>query len=271
MKKSETFDMRSAMRTMCIALGIAGVLWFLGRGALSTPPVSSWSQFQRWLGERSTAESAIAALRATAVVAACYLGIVTGLTIVAKVASIEHLDRVARWLVPRSLRPLLGLAVGAGVATAAASMTVPRDAEPTRVATVTLEAPTDATATMYFVTESVPATSIATALASTTSTPVTLSPVPTFTPATLPEHAPAAPMLAAPPTWTIAPGEHLWAVARETLADSWHRAPTDAEVTPYWRALIEINRSRLIDPSNADYVLAGQSFVLPDVPAAPGK
>jgi hypothetical protein len=205
-------------------------------------------------------------------VAAWYLGSVTGLTIVAKVASIEHLDRVARWLVPRSLRPLIGLAVGAGVVTAAASMTVPRDAPPTRLATVTLEAPTDATATMYFVTEPV-AVSTTLALAPTTSAPVTtLSPAPTFTPIALQEHAPTvAPTLAAPPTWTIAPGEHLWAVARETLADSWHRAPTDAEVTPYWRALIEINRSRLIDSTNADYVLAGQIFVLPDVPTAPGK
>ena len=39
-------------------------------------------------------------------------------------------------------------------------MTVPRDAAPTHVATVMLEAPSDATATMYIVSESVPATTV---------------------------------------------------------------------------------------------------------------
>jgi hypothetical protein len=265
MKATDTFDRRSAMRTACLALAIAVALWLLGRGALATPPVDSWTEFQRWLGERSTAEGAIAALRATAMVAACYLGVVTALTIAANVASMEGLDRVVRSLVPRSVRPLMGLAVGAGVATAAVSVTVPRDTAPTRVATITLEAPTDATATMYFVTESDPPSSIVTTLAPTTSPPTTLVPPPVVTPATMPSAA----STPAPLTWTIAPGEHLWAVARETLADSWQRAPTDAEVTPYWQQLIETNRSRLIDATNPDYVLAGQTFLLPDVPAAP--
>ena len=87
-----------------------------------------------------------------------------------------------------------------------------------------------------------------------------------ITPAVLPDPAPS---VATPRTWTIAPGEHLWAVARETLADSWQRPPSDGEVARYWRELIETNRSRLIDSSNADYVLPGQTFVLPDVPIAP--
>ena len=275
MKSTDTFDMRSAVRTTCIALAVAVALWLLGRGALSTPPVDSWTQFQRWLGERSTAEAAIAALRATAMVAACYLGAVTALSIAANAASFDDLDRVARALVPRSVRPLIGLAVGAGVATAAVSVTVPRDTAPTRIATVTLESPTDATATMYFVTEPVPPTSIADTLAPSTSPPTTLTPLPVVTPATIP--AAAASRVPHPrtdgcsATWTIAPGEHLWAVASETLADSWHRAPTDAEVVPYWRQVIETNRSRLIDAGNPDYVLAGQTFVLPDVPAVPAS
>ena len=267
MTATNTFDMRSAVRTTCTALAIAFALWLLGRGALSTPPVDSWTQFQQWLGERSTAEAAIAALRATAMAAACYLSAVTALSIAAKLTSFDNLDRVARSLVPRSLRPLIGVAVGASVATAAVSVTVPRDTAPTRIATVTLEAPTDATATMYFITEPVPSTSIAT----------TLTPPTVVTPATMPAApAPPSPSAVLPPptaaephTWTIAPGEHLWAVATETLADSWHRVPTDAEVAPYWRELIETNRSRLIDATNADYVLPGQTFVLPAVPTLP--
>ncbi len=281
MKSTDTFNMRSAVRTTCFSLGVAVALWLLGRGALATPPIDSWTQIQRWLGERSTAEAAIASLRATAMVVACYLGIVSALTIAAKVASLDHLEQLARSLLPRSLRPLIGLAVGAGVATAAASITVPRDSAPTRVATIILEAPSDATATMYFVTDPLPVTSTTvTTLAPNTASSTTLAPMPVVTPATLPPTttvpAPSvatlpSPTVAVAQTWTIAPGEHLWAVASETLADSWHRAPTDAEITPYWHQLIETNRNRLIDSSNADYVLAGQTFVLPDVPAAPVK
>ena len=266
MSATDTFDRRSGIRTTAAALGIAAALWLLGRGALSTPPVDSWTEFQRWLGDRSTAEAAIASLRATAVVAACYLAAVSTLTIVASAASADHLYRLARSLVPRSIRPLIGLAVGAGVATAAASMTVPRDATPNRVATVILEAPSDATATMYIVTEPSPPTSTATTLTtlplSPPVPPVAAEPTPPST--TLPTPAATAPHI-----WTIAPGEHLWAVASETLTDSWHRAPTDAQVTRYWRELIEANRTRLIDATNPDYVLAGQTFVLPEVPAAP--
>ena len=83
-----------------------------------------------------------------------------------------------------------------------------------------------------------------------------------------PEPAAPAPIVA-PRSWTIERGDHLWGVAFETLADSWRRPPTDMEVVPYWRALIERNRARLVDPSNADYVLPGQVFELPDVPAGP--
>ena len=271
MKATDTFDVRASLRTTIGPLVTAAALWLLGRGALSTPPVDSWTQFRQWLGHRSTAEAAIAALRATAVVAACYLGAVSGLTMVARAASFDHLERLARSLIPRSMRPLIGLAVGAGVATAAVSMTVPRDRAPTRVATVTLEAPTDATATMYLVTEPVPLTSIATTIVSPVFIPATL-PAPASTPTPAPASPSVtvpAPAAADPRIWTIAPGEHLWAVARETLADSWHRAPTEAEVTPYWREVIETNRSRLIDSANPDYVLAGQTFVLPAIPPEP--
>jgi hypothetical protein len=272
MKPTNTFDLRSAARTACLALGVATALWLLGRGALSTPPIDSWTQFERWLGERSTPEAAIASLRATAMIAACYLGIVSVLTIVANIASLGHLEQLARSLLPGSLRPLIGLAVGAGVVTAAASVSVPRDSAPTHVATITLEAPTDATATMYFVTEPVAATTTVTTLAANIAPSTTLAPQPIVV---APEPPPPptvtlpAPTIAAPRTWTIARGEHLWAVAAETLADSWQRMPTDAEVAPYWHQLIETNRGRLIDSTNADYVLAGQTFVLPDVPAAP--
>jgi hypothetical protein len=268
MNATQPATIKATVRTTALSLGVAAALWLLGRGALSTPPVDSWTQLQRWLGDRSTAEAAIAALRATGAIAACYLGAITGLTLVARMASLDRLDRFARSLIPRSLRPFIGLAVGAGVATAAASMTVPRDARPTHVATVTLEAPTDATATMYIVSDSLPPTTVASLTVPSTTVATAAAPLPPPTTSPSAVVTPAAPAPApAPRTWTIARGDHLWAVASETLADAWHRPPTDSEIVPYWHDLIEMNRSRLVDPANADFVLAGQVFVLPDVPS----
>jgi nucleoid-associated protein YgaU len=37
----------------------------------------------------------------------------------------------------------------------------------------------------------------------------------------------------------------------------------DAEVVPYWRAVIEANRDRLADRDNPSLVFPGQEFVLP--------
>ena len=268
MNTADPMTIKSTTRTTGLSLGVAAALWLLGRGSLSTPPVDSWTQLQRWLGDRSTAEAAIAALRATGAVTACYLGAVTGLALVARIASLERLDQVARSLIPRSVRPFIGLAVGASVATAAASMTVPRDATPTHVATVTLEAPTDATATMYIVSESSPPTTVASLTTPSTTIVTTMSVPPAVAPPQIVTPAAPAPTMA-PHTWTIERGDHLWAVARETLADTWHRSPTDTEIVPYWHDLIEMNRGRLVDPANPDYVLAGQTFVLPDVPSRP--
>ena len=68
-----------------------------------------------------------------------------------------------------------------------------------------------------------------------------------------------------PATWTIQRGDHLWGVAEATLARHLARSPTDAEITPYWSRLIETNRHRLIDPTNPDLVIAGQTFELPPI------
>ena len=259
-------EVRASARVMVLSLGVAGALWLLGRGALATPPIESWTQFREWLGARSTVTAAIAALRASGAVVALYVSTISLLAIIAEITSFVALGRVAHSLVPRSLRPLVGVALGAGVATAAASLAVPRTTAPTHLATLVLDAPSDATATMYLVSEHAP-TTVAIAPTIAAATPPELI-VDTTTPP-LPPTA-SAPELPAPVgtirTWTIERGDHLWAVAHETLADSWQRAPTDAEVVPYWRELIERNRSRLIDPANPDYVLAGQVFELPDVP-----
>jgi hypothetical protein len=122
----------------------------------------------------------------------------------------------------------------------------------------------------------------------TSTSPASTTPTPDADPGTPPSApAPAAAPSASPPggtaatagsasgadaavtTWRIAPGDHLWHVAAATLARAWGRPPTDDEIVPYWRALIDANASRLAVPGNADLVYPGQVFTLPTVPPVP--
>ncbi|HVE47911.1 MAG TPA: hypothetical protein VNA57_14340 [Acidimicrobiales bacterium] len=102
-------------------------------------------------------------------------------------------------------------------------------------------------------------------------------------PAPSPEAIPAPPAPSAPPAspdppapalelqparWEIRAGQHLWVVAEAVLSSAWQRPPTDAEVDPYWRHLVETNRSILRDRSNPDLVYPGQVLTIPPPPAA---
>lgn len=98
-------------------------------------------------------------------------------------------------------------------------------------------------------------------------TPVPLPPPPAA-PSEPAEPEPAEPAVPVTPvepsaTWTIAPGEHLWAVAEATLAERSPSPPSDVEVARYLRVLIEANRDRLVDPANPDLVHPGLVVVLP--------
>ncbi len=66
--------------------------------------------------------------------------------------------------------------------------------------------------------------------------------------------------------WTVQPGDCFWTIADDVLHRSWGRAPTDAEIVPYWLRLVEANRAELADPGNADLIFPGQVFAVP-VPA----
>jgi len=61
---------------------------------------------------------------------------------------------------------------------------------------------------------------------------------------------------------TVVAGDHLWGIAERTVAQRLGRAPTDAEVAPYWHQLIDANRDRLAT-GDPDLIFAGQVFRLP--------
>ncbi len=71
------------------------------------------------------------------------------------------------------------------------------------------------------------------------------------------------------PVWTVRPGDHFWRIAHRTLSIAWGRAPTNREIDPYWRAIIALNRTRLVDARDPDQIYVGQVFELPPVPPAP--
>jgi LysM repeat protein len=104
-------------------------------------------------------------------------------------------------------------------------------------------------------------------------TATTAAPRPTTTPApqsptarrgaTAPPRPPSVPPTNDTPTWTVRSGDHLWGIASATLSQRLARTPTDAEIEPYWRRLIDLNRSRLVDPGNPDLIFPTQVFDLP--------
>ena len=105
------------------------------------------------------------------------------------------------------------------------------------------------------------------------------APVPTVPPVeTAPVVPPPATALLAPPapaapasaptagaTHTVTRGEHLWSIAAGRLATVTGKAPADlspAEISPYWRRVVEINRPRLRS-GNANLVYPGEVVELP--------
>ena len=103
-------------------------------------------------------------------------------------------------------------------------------------------------------------------------TPPPTPPPTTAAPAVAPA-APAAPAdtpaVAPSAEWVVERGDHLWHIAESTLTTAWGRPPTDAEIVPYWRSLIETNRSRLVDHDNPDLITIGQRFALPPTSTNP--
>lgn len=67
-------------------------------------------------------------------------------------------------------------------------------------------------------------------------------------------------------SWSVAPGEHLWHIAEQTLGERAGPAAgpvSDAQIADYVDLLVEVNRDVLPDPGNPDLIYPGQVFRLP--------
>ena len=102
--------------------------------------------------------------------------------------------------------------------------------------------------------------------------PVSVEDTAPSAPASSDETPPAAtPQPAVPADVTVERGDNFWSLAEEHLAETWGRAPTDAEVAEHWRMLIDQNRERLVPPGDPDLIHPGQVFTLPEPPADPAS
>jgi hypothetical protein len=236
---------RAALRLLtCLALELAA-LAALYRLPSATPPFDR--SIVRWWTARDPLDAAAGVGRSIAVLGLAYVVVVTSLHMGAVLTRGRRLGRVATVLGPRFL---VGIAASVTLAAPAASAA---DGQSSSAATMeVVDGPHTA---LPWASASAPTTTPPTA---TPTTVVVLNPTQPAQP------APAPP----PPTEAnrgvvVAKGDSMWTIARDELAARLGRTPTVAEIDPYWRALIEANRDRLVDRADPSLIYSGQTFVLP--------
>ena len=245
MTRRRTHDVLALLAWVAfLAAAVAG-LHALGDGPLAAPP---WPGLGRWLDDRGAATAAFALVRLGLVAVAWYL---LGTTIVAtalRIVRADHAAHAVERVAPAPVRRLVRAATGLSLAASLVSGSVAAAASSDADEPVVMRR-----------------------LPPTTAQPATEEPV-TMTRLPDDQHAPPpTPAPAAHVTWEVERGQHLWSIARQALREAWHRTPTDPEIDPYWRRLIEENRHRLPDSSNPDLIVPGLRLQLPERPPEPAR
>ena len=223
-------------------VALAGAMVALGHGALAAPDLRRPSTWAAWAKERTAADAAMAVLRLVVLGVAVYLLVVTIVAIALRLGDAGRAVTVADVVTLPFVRSVVqaGLGVGLVGATVAAVAAHPAPRS----------APTSADAAIAAADPSPPPTmaTIPDPNDSGHAEPVTDGVGVTRTVVR---------------TWTVAPGDHLWSIAERALTTSLGRAPSEAEVVPYWEALVDTNRHVLADPGNPDLIFSGQVLTLP--------
>jgi nucleoid-associated protein YgaU len=222
----------------------AAALHWAGAGPLAGPPLTEPARWAAWLDGRDPLVAAFGVLRLVALGGLWYLAAVTLVGAALRAAGAVRLVRIADRLTVGPVRRMLagsvslGLAASGVMAVAAPAVRLPAAVAQTSTTSTTALPP--ATVTMHRLGPAEPRAA---------------PPVPQVTEISTP--APAA------DRWTVKPGECFWTIAEDVLANHLGRAPTDAEIVPYWRRLIEANRSELAHRDNPDLIFPTQVFVVP--------
>jgi hypothetical protein len=217
---------------------LAAVLLWQMRGSLPLPDGFSLADIERWLLDQGPLVAAFALLRGIALLAAVYATVIGAIGLLAVVARSSTLAMITVRLTFPSLRPLIAPVAaftftigGALPAGAAAFADRPPPSPEMQVSRALPPDPWEA-------------------------------PVMQLLPAA-PEPSP--PLLAAEASYTVRAGDSFWSIAAQHVRSATGLAPSDAEVAPYWRVLIEANRDHLVVPGEPDLIHPGQVFTLPPV------
>jgi hypothetical protein len=232
-------------------LAAAAALQWAGEGPLATPPLTEPGRWPAWLEDRDPVMAAFALLRVGALGGLWYLAGITLLGTVLRVVGAASLIRVTdRFTIGPVRRMLagsvsLGLAASGVLAVAAPAMRLPVAVAQTSTTSTTAVTPAPpATVTMHRL--------------GPAEGPAPVAPAGLVAQVPTPAPAPAS-----AERRTLVPGESFWSIAEDVLAARLGRAPTDAEIVPYWQRLIEANRSELAHRDNPDLIFPAQSFVIP--------
>jgi hypothetical protein len=209
-----------------------------GTGVLSPPDVAHPETWAAWAASRTPGQVAAALVRVAAMAMSGWLVLTVAFALVASIRPASRVGRGAHRLAPAAIRRVVEAALGAGLSVSVALPATPAFAAPPPAAA-------DDVAVLHRLDE----------------TPEEMAPE-----EMRPPPAPATPV--GSPTWIVEPGDHLWGIAERILEEAWGRRPADHEIAPFWRALVDENRSHLVRASNPSLIYPGQTF---DVPAPPGS
>ena len=239
---------RRALGWLAFLIGTIVVLRAAASGTLAAPPLRSLDALAAWADARSPVPTAVAMVRFAAEIAAWYLLGLTALYGAAALLRSGGVTALADALAVPGARRLVrgGLGLGLLASTAAGASNTDDHAD--------ARAPSTAMMQPVAVGAGDPGTA-------------RMAPQSPVAERSEGEHATPAPEPGAgeapPTTWVVDHGESLWTIATDVLAGALGRAPSDAEVDPYWRSLVDANRGRLVDDGDPDLILPGQVFELP--------
>lgn len=234
-----------AAGTVLGALGIRLLLSLGGR--LSRPPADP-AGWPRWWAERDPLDAVAAVAAVLAAAALAWLVAASSIHLVASVSGSRRMQAATSRLLPRLLATALStVALGSGPGMAGAAEPLPPFA-----ATPGTDPPT-----MVVLDPAPP--------------PPRGAPVMEVEPTA----EPAAENPSGPPTTVVAEstspstsvvvvqGDSLWSIAERRVRLATGSAPEPAEIHPYWEALVEQNRDRLVDRGDPDVLHVGQELQMP--------
>lgn len=237
--------LETALAAMAMSLAAAG-------RALPAPPLTSWSAATRWYASVGPDAAVASLVRVGALGVTVWLIVGIAAQLVVAAGAPAAIRAIADLIAPRSLqrfvRGLAGFSLSAGLAVVVPSAGIP-SAEPAGVAVLHLVAeasPPPGTATLRYVPVPAPA-----------ATPVPVAP------AAPPTSVPSASPSPVADTVVVEPGDSLWSIAAEVLAERGIDVSDDAVVEGYWRRLVDANRRNLVAPANPDLIFPGQAIALP--------